>query len=371
MFIDDRKVTKTISHLQFIARLTMYALHSTNEVEDMDEEKAKTLSKQQPSIFRHLSSIKAYYNQAIFHDITATTKISWKVVDGRINYEAINVDSSVFLLENMRHVYTTTIRDPIVIMHNILGFENQFFNRELVLYDDLGNSTPHYSLQNEPHTMMLFEEVNARLKTTLQKYSQDTHKIQHFKNMTEKVCRCLMVLVFQAGGPPPRMTEFLDTTLLVNTLERQRSIFWVDGRMLFLQSKSKSYYQTGYRPVARFMPRILSRILFWFFHLMKPAYHLMCEHITKDNSTGNSNSLYAWNLMGPPKYQLFRSQLIAYLVKICDTLDVRKYRHVMQLVCEQKLMYLSTHLDNMNMLRAAIDNQFGHTTKVLYLTLDI
>ena len=119
------------------------------------------------------------------------------------------------------------------------------------------------------------------------------------------------------------------------------------------------------------MPPILSRVLFYFLFLVKPLYHVLRSAEIEKEVVVNINTLHAWSLGSPFKYVEFRTHLISHLRGICSTLDVRTYRHVVQLICEFKMAYVDQVIENMKTIRAAIDYQFGHSTKVNPLTIDL
>jgi hypothetical protein len=185
--------------------------------------------------------------------------------------------------------------------------------------------------------------------------------VAHFQQIFGRLGKKLMFLVFICGGPPPRITEFLDTIHLVNTLDRTRCVFWYHDCMLFLQSKSKSFYQVGYRPIARFMTPVLSKLLFWYFYLLKPANHL----ISNTPQYGpQSQTLEAWSSGPSMTYEIMRTALNSGLSRLSSNLNCRIYRHVAKILCEQRLSFIQQQADNMRSIRAFLSYQFGHTLQV-------
>jgi hypothetical protein len=369
--INCSKVTKTISHLQYLARLCTYV--SVNSCGTNQEELflLQKVSSRQVTVMRHLTSIKAYFNKILSQEMTSTTDISWNVVAGTIDYSTLIVNGHTFHMERFRLLYSNTFKEVLGSLVNLTKMPESDILQDMQVYDSLSNVYPRYSLASEPQNSNIMVLFNVQIQKIITRCSVDEHFQSNFYKRFNSVTKKLMCLVFICGGPPPRMTEFLDTALLVNTTDRQRSIFWHHGAMLFLQSKSKTFYQTGFRPVARYMPPLLSRLLLWYFYMLKPAFHLVFDQDAAGNVFVDSFTIQAWSTVAPVKYEYFRTALTTFLKAICDGLDVRSYRHVVQLICEERLAYIKDDINIMRILKAAIDNQFGHGAQVYIITSDV
>ena len=81
---------------------------------------------------------------------------------------------------------------------------------------------------------------------------------------------CLIALIHVLGGGPARAEE-LATLAILNTRTGMRNVYWMHGAIMVLTTYHKSQNVIGRgRPVARFLPRLISDLVLKYITLVKP-----------------------------------------------------------------------------------------------------
>ena len=81
---------------------------------------------------------------------------------------------------------------------------------------------------------------------------------------------CLILLIHVLGGGPARAQE-LATVSILNTETGMRNLYWMNGTIMLLTRYHKSQNVSGRgRPVARFLPKLVSDLLLKYVALVKP-----------------------------------------------------------------------------------------------------
>jgi len=146
-----------------------------------------------------------------------------------------------------------------------------------VIKDELANIRNGYSFLTDPTNASLVESLRLKIEnhsafsTTPPAELVDCF-LKEVQDFTEK----LLILVHLTTGIPPRATETTSILMYNNPLLGKRNLY-ILGRQMFVSLiyKKTMQKQTNFVPIVRFLPAIVSNIVFSYMSLMRPMYDIL------------------------------------------------------------------------------------------------
>ena len=190
--------------------------------------------------------------------------------------------------------------------------------------------------------------------------SWNEQRLQGWLRKAESFLDCIIPLVHVLGGGPARAEE-LATIALLNTETGTRNFYWMQNTVMLITRYHKCQNMSGRaRPVARFLPKLVSNLVLKYIALVKPFESVVAGVLYGGNMAEEAHRVYLFAKKGKKMSgQGICSSFCLSMHKVVDFgLKFSEYRHLYTAVAKRFLAPIS---DEGGVL--PFHEQAGHSTE--------
>lgn len=222
--------------------------------------------------FTHVTAVHGQLKSLV--NLSNNTNVSIVETDNQDVVKISNMDIS--FEHDVRFIIKahaqTVLNQWVAIMKNI-----QIVAIPKVVRDDLTNVRNGYSFLSDPANSTLVGSLMQKIEN----HSAFTttplpNMVQSFLKDVEDFTENLIILVHMTTGIPPRATETTSILMYNNPLLGKRNLF-ILGQEMFVSLiyKKTMQKQFNFEPIVRFLPPVVSNIMFSYISMMRPMYDIL------------------------------------------------------------------------------------------------
>jgi superfamily II DNA helicase RecQ len=299
-------------------------------------------------------------------DTPAITNMSWKVNrNNRVDFSIVCMNTRDIYLSQFQVVYEDYFNRLTIIFRKLIGRFN-YLEELPSIVDDLGETCPGYSFLTDNRNS--FIHIESR-KFAQYNYSGPTTKT--WLKWCDEFMGIVAFLTHFSSGQPARHSELQVSQSLFNTSGNIRNLYWYQDRIMLVQRYSKTDNMLGNnREIMRFlyfdprfMPKRLSRFVFYYLVYIRPVVF----SIKAENTAANrlelaieSNTFY----FGNQAINIKRSIVSALSEGFQFKINFGEYRQLCSLILHQHFdveVNVSDATDNDTDI-GNLHSQAGHST---------
>ena len=278
VFKEANTVTRMFSHFEYVLKvfLGIRALKMDSETNSPSSTKAWiTKNYTENDVFQAIISIHASFASAASKEQRHPIFLD---EGGHLIYAGKRIDHST--IQNFASAHfrlCQTLMESIFANFPLLDIPDSLKDDPRCKQDGtcLYTQNKHFILHTGESMEQKWKNLAAHIVHSHKLKSRDSINIQALQSFMEtkfqKVSLLLMVLLHISGGSPARRTE-LATIRIANEKESMRNVF-LNGNFFYyaITYKKISQRTDNWTPVYRFLPAIVSKLLFNYICLLRPA----------------------------------------------------------------------------------------------------